>query len=97
MAADLQLIVDQLKEKTQLLAARYTETCSQRDAALRRAEDLDYTVRQQEKTIQRLSQQVEYLTIVSTIIPSRDDIETSRSMLSDLVREIDKCITDLTE
>ncbi len=97
MAADLMQIVQRLKEKHGELARRYVEAIGQRDSALKRVADLEYTVRQQTRDIERLSQQVEFLTVVSTVMPDRDDVEKSRAVLSSLVREIDKCITDLTE
>lgn len=97
MAADLMQIVQRLKDKHGELSRRYQEAIGQRDNALKRVADLEYTVRQQERDIERLSQQVEFLTVVSTAMPDRDDVEKSRAVLSSLVREIDKCITDLTE
>ncbi len=97
MAADLQQLVQSLKSKHQELAERYHEAISQRDSAMKRAADLEYTVREQQRDIERLSQQVEFLTVVSTAMPDRDDVEKSRAMLSGLVREIDKCINDLTD
>jgi len=97
MAADLLQLVQGLKEKHQRLFERYRDAIDQRDSALRQVADLEYTVRQQRRDIERLSQQVEFLTVVSTAMPDRDDVEKSRAMLSGLVREIDKCIKDLTE
>ncbi|MBD5365695.1 MAG: hypothetical protein HDR82_01550 [Bacteroides sp.] len=97
MAADLQHLVETLKSKHQQLTERYLLACSQRDSALKRVADLEYTVKQQQNEVERLSQQVEFLTIVSTAMPDRDDIDKSRALLSGLVREIDKCINDLTD
>lgn len=97
MAADLQHLVDNLKSKHQQLIERYLLACSQRDNALNRVADLEHTVKQQQNDIDRLSQQVEFLTIVSTAMPDRDDVDKSRALLSGLVREIDKCINDLTD
>ncbi|MDE6154040.1 MAG: hypothetical protein K2G21_07850 [Muribaculaceae bacterium] len=97
MAADLHQLVQSLKSKHQELAKRYHETVSQRDDAMKRVADLEYTVKEQQRDIERLSQQVEFLTVVSTAMPDRDDVEKSRAILSGLVREIDKCIKDLTD
>lgn len=97
MAVDLLQLVQGLRNKHELLTRRYREITVQRDVALKQVADLEYTVRQQSLEIERLSQQVEFLTVVSTAMPDRDDVEKSRAVLSDLVREIDKCIKDLTE
>ncbi|MDE5607767.1 MAG: hypothetical protein K2I64_02400 [Muribaculaceae bacterium] len=59
--------------------------------------DRDATIREQKREIERLTQQVDFLTVVSTTLPAPGDIEKSRAILSGLVREIDKCIKDLTE
>lgn len=97
MAADFQQLIQDIKEKHRALVERYTTTARQLDDARRRIADLQYTVRQQESTIDRLNTQIEFLTVVNTTMPDRDDIDKSRAILTNLVREIDKCITDLTE
>lgn len=97
MAADLLQLTQSISAKHGELSRRYLAVVEERDVALSRIADLEYTVRQQAQTIERLTQQVEFLTVVNTAMPDRDDIEKSRAILSGLVREIDKCITDLTE
>ena len=47
--------------------------------------------------IERLTQEVEYLKIATTIVPDRTQVENSRAILTKLVREIDKCILELKE
>ncbi|MCM1449742.1 MAG: hypothetical protein NC082_05330 [Clostridiales bacterium] len=97
MAADLQQLIQTMSVKHRQLATRYHDVVEERDDAKRRIVDLEYTVKQQKQDIERLSQQVEFLTVVSTVMPDRDDVERSRELLSGLVREIDKCIKDLTD
>ena len=97
MAANLQQLVQSLRSKHEELARRYREATTQRDEALRQVADLEYTVKQQQRDIERLTQQVDFLTVVNTVMPDRDDIEKSRAILSGLVREIDKCIKDISE
>lgn len=97
MAADLQQLVLSIRDKHRVLAQRYDVAVEQLEASNKRIVDLEYTVKQQQQEIERLTQQVEFLTVVSTTMPDRDDIEKSRAILSGLVREIDKCIADLTE
>ncbi|MDE6084807.1 MAG: hypothetical protein K2G40_00185 [Muribaculaceae bacterium] len=97
MATDSQKLVKSLKEKHGVLIKRYLEAAAARDKALQRVADLEYTTRQQARELEQLRLQVEYLTVVSTISPSTDEIEKSKVLLSGLVREIDKCINDLTE
>lgn len=97
MAADLQQLVQSLKAKHQKLVERHLLTINQRDEALRQIQDLEHTIKEQQRDIERLNQQVEYLTVVTTALPDRDDIDKSRALLTNLVREIDKCINDLND
>ena len=46
---------------------------------------------------QKLRRQVEYLGIVTTVAPGREEVERTRALLARLVREIDKCIADLND
>lgn len=47
--------------------------------------------------IEKLRLQVEYLSIASTVKMSSEDIESTRALVANLVREIDRCISDLSE
>ena len=40
---------------------------------------------------------VEYLSVASTVRLTGDDLASARTMVADLVREIDRCIADLLE
>lgn len=97
MSADLQQLVEGLKAKHEILVQRYQKAAEERDRALKQVADLEYTVRQQQFDIEKLQSRVEFLTIVSNAMPDRDDVEKSRALLTGLVREIDKCINDLTD
>lgn len=97
MAADFQQITKNLSGISAALAQRVMEAIAQRDKALRLVADHEATIKEQARTIERLQQQVEYLTVVNTALPAPGDIEKSRAILAGLVREIDKCINDLTE
>jgi predicted P-loop ATPase/GTPase len=41
--------------------------------------------------------QVQYLTISSALAPSREDVEKTRETISNLVREIDRCLVELND
>ena len=97
MPADLQQITSKLTTISSRLNERVRELIIERDDARRQVADRDATIREQQREIERLTQQVDFLTVVSTALPAPGDIEKSRAILSGLVREIDKCIKDLTE
>lgn len=97
MVRELQLTLERLRGKTALFSERYNVLRqSKADADARIAELTALTTRQQLE-IERLTKEVEYLKIATTIVPNRDDVERSRAILSGLVREIDKCILELNE
>lgn len=95
MASDLELSLKRIAEKSRFLADRYTAIAMQHDQAKARIADLETQVDRQAKTIESLKTQLEYLTIASTIAPDRDSLDKARAVISDLVREIDRCIADI--
>lgn len=57
----------------------------------------DAMILAQKKEIESLRQQVEYLQIATNVIPDNSQTERTRTLISTLVREIDRCINDLTQ
>ena len=47
--------------------------------------------------LEALKLQVEYLSVSSALAPDRDTLENTRSIIADLVREVDRCIADLSD
>ena len=97
MVADLKQTITRLNEKARFITQRYSVTLSQKEAALQTIEQQKQTIESQRKEIERLKTQVEYLTIAATLAPKREDVELTRSTISNLVREIDRCLADLNE
>ena len=88
MAVELQQTIDRVNAKTQILLERYALIRRRRDEAEAKVAEL-------EAALTKL--QAEFLQIATTLTPSRKDVERSRALLTELVREIDKCIADLNE
>ncbi len=97
MASDLQQILERLNRKALNLTERYQTVLEEKNQALLRIAELETLVTTLRGRIQTLERQVEYLSVVTTAFPSREEMERSKARLSELVREIDKCISDLTE
>lgn len=97
MATDLQTRLNSLKAKTQVLVEKYTAL----EADRRRLEALlaerDEAIGQRDRLIADLQRRIEYLRASVAVSPSREDVEQTRSLIAGLVREIDKCILDLTD
>ena len=68
-----------------------------KQAAEKRIIELETTIDTMRNRIETLERQVEYLSVVTTAFPSREEVKRSQARISELVREIDKCISDLSE
>lgn len=97
MAGNLQETIESIKAKVRVVIDRQALLLKEKEEVEARVLMLEEVIDQQRKEIERLRLETEYLKIASTLSPSRDDVEHTRAILSGLVREIDKCITDLTE
>ena len=97
MAGNLQQRLDRLKSKTELVLARNTALQERLSSAKERITSLEDSLRSKEKEIGELRQQIERLKVVNTLTPDHRDVEHTRAFLSGLLRDIDKCISELTE
>lgn len=97
MAGELQKKIDRVNTKTQLLLDRYTILLQRRESDLAQIVELQAEIETLRKENGRLQQENDFLKIATTIAPTRNDVNSTRELLTRLVREIDKCITDLNE
>ena len=97
MADELQKKIDRVNTKTQLLLDRYTILLQRRESDLAQIAELQAEIETLRKENGRLQQENDFLKIATTIAPTRNDVNSTRELLTRLVREIDKCITDLNE
>lgn len=97
MADELQQRLLRVKSKLQLLLEQGAMLRQQKEDALRQAQNLQEIVDRQRREIQNLKAQLEYMQIAATFAPTREQVEQSRTVLSGLVRDINKCINDLTQ
>ena len=87
--------LSRISEKMHVLAQRYGTVCQERTQALERIAELEKELRDKERRIEQLSLHNEYLSVSSTLAPDRDAVEKTRTIIADLVREIDRCIADI--
>jgi len=97
MAGELQETIARVNAKMQILLDRYALIERRRNEALEKIAELEAELGQLKAENQKLHTEVEFLKIATTIAPDRRDVERSRALLTELVREIDKCITELNE
>lgn len=82
--------------KAGMFAQLYKVVAQQRDEALRKVEELSTLLEEARKTNGQLAEQLEYLKIATIVERSEGDIKKAREFLSELVWEIDKCISQLS-
>lgn len=97
MAANLQQRLDSIRGKATLLTQRYAELLEEKRVAEAQIAELHTQLRRQQEELARMRQQIESLRVVTTLSRGREDVERSRAFLSQLERDIDKCIAELTE
>lgn len=95
MAYDFERAVERLRGKAMMVAKRYRIAMDQRDAAREEIRRLESELESRDREIESLKMKVEYLSVVASARPGIGEMERSRAMLSELVREIDQCISDL--
>lgn len=96
MAANLQERIEKIQAKAALMVDRYERLRRMLDEANVRIEDLTATVERQRREIAERDRQIEYLKVASVLTPDHRDVGATRALLSELVREIDKCINQLS-
>lgn len=97
MSVDFEQRLNDINAKTRMLAQRYRYVVMQRDEALRQLDDVSRRLEQAQAQIEGMTRQIEYLRMATAIEAVDGDIEQSRKFLSELVWEIDKCISQLSE
>lgn len=96
MSEQLEQRIERIRAKCMIVTERYeTLLASKREADAEIAR-LTKQNASQAATIEQLRSELRYLRMASAISPTREDRESTRALLSELVREIDKCINDLT-
>lgn len=97
MAVDLKQQLDRVAAKADLIVEKYQQTVGQLKEANEIAAELRVKLDKAYAEIERLKVDNEHLTMASALTPDRKEIENVRSLLSGLVRDIDRCILDLKE
>lgn len=97
MAVDLRQRLERIESKARLLTERYHIVLEEKRTAQQRILELEDIVKSLRKEVEVLQQSLEFQRVVSTISPTKGDIDRSRAILTGLVREIDNCINELKD
>lgn len=97
MSVNFEQRLNEINAKARMLTQRYQYMVMQRNEALEQLSHANGELAVARRRIEELTRQVEYLRMASAIEAVDGDIEQSRRFLSELVWEIDKCISQLSE
>ncbi len=97
MVTEYQQTIERIRHKAELIIQRYNILLQEKRNSEVKISELEELILRQKKEIEQLQLENEYLKVATTIVPDRNKVEQSRALLSELVREIDKCILELKE
>ncbi len=96
MATDLHSTIERILSKSSVLVEKYHALEQERLNAEKEIKQLQNEVKALRKEVELLRQDNEYLRIARSITPSFEQLAESRSIITQLVRDVDKCISQLT-
>lgn len=96
MATDLHSTINRILNKSNVLVEKYQALEAEKVNAELKIKQLHEEIAVLKKELEKLRQDNEYLRMARSIAPSYEQIEESRSIISQLVRDVDKCISQLT-
>lgn len=97
MASDLHNILQRIANKSDVLIEKYQTLSADKKLVDEENEQLKSDNKKLLAEIQRLRQENEYLRLARNVASSYDQIEQNKAKISKLVRDIDKCISQLTD
>jgi len=97
MAGELQQHIASIEAKAQVLVERYNRLCELQRQAEEIIAELKAAIADRDNRLAQLESEVAFLRNSIALAPTADDVDRTRRIVSELVREIDKCIRDLSE
>lgn len=97
MAFDYEAAFTRIINKARIIQQRYLKMLDERKSALEAMQDLRAQLAEKDRIIEQLQIRLEYMQVASTIAPTREQLDKSKTVISDLVREIDRCISELSD
>ena len=96
MAKDLAEQLARLGHKSELLVTRFATLRRRNEELGQELEELRATLRARDAQIERLQLEREHLRVSAAVAATPEDVRRARTLVSELVRDIDLCIADLT-
>lgn len=97
MASDLQQQIERVQAKTRVISEKYIALKAALDSSRAEISELKARLIARDEDVRQLQTKLEDLTVAAHVTANTGDIESARTMIADLVRDIDRCIADLLE
>ena len=97
MASDLQNILQRVSNKCDVLIEKYNVLVAEKEALIGENAALKADNNKLTKELQQLRQENEYLRLARTMATSAEQMEQHKARTSRIVRDIDKCISQLPD
>lgn len=95
--SDVLQLVEHLEEKIEKLLSKHDLLQIENQQLLEKSEKLAGEVKEKESFIAALEEQYESLKVANAMVGSKEDKHTTKLKINTLIREIDKCIVQLSE
>lgn len=96
MAENVRQQLARVTQKSQMLLERYRSLSLRHRQATDRIAELEGELRSRHNEVRDLRQQLSYAKAAAAISSSAEDTAGARVMLTEILREIDRCISRLT-
>lgn len=90
-------VLANLVNKVKVLAEKYHKLFLAKEQADRKAAALEQALIEREREVERLKGEIQMLRTAAVLAPNKADVERTRTMISELLKDIDRCISDLQD
>lgn len=97
MASELQDTLSRLLGKSEVFVEKYKVLSLERDRLSQENEQLSKSIERLQIENEKLKRDNDYLKMARNIAPNQESVASTRAVISQIVRDIDKCISQLNE
>ncbi len=95
MATELRERLERLQRKSAVLVDKYQALLTQSQQTAHELEDATATIARLQSQVEQLEQDNQYLRMAHTVAATPEAVAQTRATISKLVRDIDRCISQL--
>lgn len=97
MDSNVSAVLANLVGKVSVLAEKHNALASAKAEADARVAELESALADRERKLERLDAELQMLRTAAVLTPTKDQVERTRSIISELLKDIDRCIADFQE